>query len=242
MEVFCTSFRNLDHGFWQLLEIPFGDSVTRKGMRTMAVKSVASEKRGSCLNSCFRRLCNTSKAPVVAQRACAHTAHALQACVTGCVLSLARAWHSGWRLGLKRLEILFGEYYGFSLLGIFTLCFEKTGVKKSYVSVLSRVRLFATLWTVPARLPCAWDLPGQNAGVGCHFLLQGIFPTQGANLHHLHRKQILYHWATCEAQCILLWKAGVSGETITDLLKQFCQFGYIVCGPLLWTIWNTKQK
>ena len=67
MEVFCTSFRNLDHGFWQLLEIPFGDSVTRKGMRTMAVKSVASEKRGSCLNSCFRRLCNTSKAPVVAQ-------------------------------------------------------------------------------------------------------------------------------------------------------------------------------
>ena len=81
----------------------------------------------------------------------------------------------------------------FSLLGIFTLCFEKTGVKKSYVSVLSRVRLFATLWTVPARLPCAWDLPGQNAGVGCHFLLQGIFPTQGANLYHLHRKQILYH-------------------------------------------------
>ena len=24
--------------------------------------------------------------------------------------------------------------------------------------------------------------PGKNTGVGCHFLLQGIFPTQGSNL------------------------------------------------------------
>ena len=27
--------------------------------------------------------------------------------------------------------------------------------------------------------------PGKNTGVGCHFLLQGIFPTQGSNLHLL---------------------------------------------------------
>ena len=26
-----------------------------------------------------------------------------------------------------------------------------------------------------------WDSPGKNTGVGCHFLLQGIFPTQGLN-------------------------------------------------------------
>ena len=26
----------------------------------------------------------------------------------------------------------------------------------------------------PARLLCPWDFPGKNAGVGCHFLLQGI--------------------------------------------------------------------
>ena len=34
----------------------------------------------------------------------------------------------------------------------------------------------------PARLLCPWDLPGQNTVVGCHFLLQGIFLTQGSNL------------------------------------------------------------
>ena len=29
---------------------------------------------------------------------------------------------------------------------------------------------------------CPWDSPGKNTGVGCHFLLQEIFPTQGLNL------------------------------------------------------------
>ena len=32
------------------------------------------------------------------------------------------------------------------------------------------------------RLLCQWDSPGKNTGVGCH-ALQGIFPTQGSNLH-----------------------------------------------------------
>ena len=30
------------------------------------------------------------------------------------------------------------------------------------------------------------DFPGKNTGVGCHFLLQGIFPTQGLNSSLLH--------------------------------------------------------
>ena len=29
----------------------------------------------------------------------------------------------------------------------------------------------------PAGLLCTWDSPGKNTGVGCHALLQGIFPT-----------------------------------------------------------------
>ena len=42
------------------------------------------------------------------------------------------------------------------------------------------------------RLPCPWDFPGKNTGVGCHFLLQGIFLTQGLNLGLLHYRQMLY--------------------------------------------------
>ena len=37
------------------------------------------------------------------------------------------------------------------------------------------------LW--PARLFCPWNFPGKNTGVDCHFLLQGIFQTQGSNLY-----------------------------------------------------------
>jgi len=32
------------------------------------------------------------------------------------------------------------------------------------------------------RLLCPWDSPDKNTGVGCHALLQGIFPTQRSNL------------------------------------------------------------
>ena len=38
----------------------------------------------------------------------------------------------------------------------------------------------------PTRLLCLWGFPGKNTGVGCHFLLQGIFPTQGTKLGFLH--------------------------------------------------------
>ena len=58
-----------------------------------------------------------------------------------------------------------------------------------WVKLLSRVRHFAAPWTVAYR---PWDFPGKNTGVGCHFLLRGIFPTQGSNPGLLHCRQTLY--------------------------------------------------
>ena len=37
-----------------------------------------------------------------------------------------------------------------------------------------------------AGLLCPWDSPGKNTPVGCHFLLQGIFPTWGSKSSLLH--------------------------------------------------------
>ena len=37
-----------------------------------------------------------------------------------------------------------------------------------------------------SRLLCPWDFPGKNSGVGCHSLLQRIFPTQGSSPGLLH--------------------------------------------------------
>ena len=54
-----------------------------------------------------------------------------------------------------------------------------------YVSVcaksLHKVLLFVTLWTVAHQVLCPRDSLGKNTGVGCHDLLQGIFPIQGSN-------------------------------------------------------------
>ena len=62
------------------------------------------------------------------------------------------------------------------------------------VKSLSRARLFATPWIVACtKLFCPWDFQSKSTGVGCHFLLQGIFPTQGSNPGLSHCRQMLYH-------------------------------------------------
>ena len=53
------------------------------------------------------------------------------------------------------------------------------------------------------------DSPGNNTGVHCHALFQGIFPTQGLNLGLPHCRQILYH-------------PGHQGSPLVILLFLFC--------------------
>ena len=48
----------------------------------------------------------------------------------------------------------------------------------------------ASPWTVALQAPLSMEFPGNNTGVGSHFLLQGIFPTQRSNPCHFH----LIHW------------------------------------------------
>ena len=65
------------------------------------------------------------------------------------------------------------------------------GLWVTKVKSLSCVRLFATPWTVACQarpsMGCMFC-----SGVGCHFLLQRIFPTQGSNPGLLHCRQKLY--------------------------------------------------
>ena len=51
----------------------------------------------------------------------------------------------------------------------------------------------------PTRFVCPRNFSGKNTGVDCHFLLQGIFPTQGSNPHlcvSCSGRQIHYHCTT----------------------------------------------
>ena len=72
---------------------------------------------------------------------------------------------------------------GSSIHGIFRATVLEWGaiafspiVKQLYSNVVSHFsRILLRL------LLCPGDSPGKNSGVGCHFLLQGIFPTQRSN-------------------------------------------------------------
>ena len=54
------------------------------------------------------------------------------------------------------------------------------------------------------RLLCPWDFPSKNTGVGCRFLLQGIFPPMDwthVSCVSCIGTWILHHWAACETWC-----------------------------------------
>ena len=122
--------------------------------------------------------------------------------------------------------------YLFPLLGVISktsacplLCSNNltSALQCMWAHLLSRVQPFATLWTVgssvgSSRLLCSWNFPGKNAGVGCHFLLQGIFPTQGSNLHLL----CLLHW---QAESLPLAPCSISTQ-LKFLLLNWVHFHF----------------
>ena len=58
--------------------------------------------------------------------------------------------------------------------------------------LLSHAQHFATPWTIVHQTPLSMGIfPGKNTGVGCHALLQEIFPTQGSNPGLPHCRWIL---------------------------------------------------
>ena len=62
-----------------------------------------------------------------------------------------------------------------------------------------------------ARFLCPWNFPGKNTGIACYFLLQGIFPTQGMNLHLLcllHWQADSNYWATWEAPLLTVFSTN----------------------------------
>ena len=65
--------------------------------------------------------------------------------------------------------------------------------------LLSRVRLFTTPWTIQSM-----EFPRQEyTGVGSHYLLQGIFPSQGSNPGLPHCRRILYRLNHQKIYCVV---------------------------------------
>ena len=73
----------------------------------------------------------------------------------------------------------FQKLYFFVVLRRFIYLFAPSLVCMLGCSVMCDSLRPHGLWH--ARFLCPWNFLGKNTGVGCHFLLQGIFPTQGSN-------------------------------------------------------------
>ena len=103
----------------------------------------------------------------------------------------------------------------------------------------------------PTRLPCPWDSPGKNTGVGCHFLLQcmkvksesevsQLCPTlldpmdcslPGSSIHGIFQARVL-EWGAIAFPCTYLWKTGQFSLRVRT--RQRCLF--------LLLLINTKWK
>ena len=67
-----------------------------------------------------------------------------------------------------------------------------------------------------ARLLCPRDYPGKSTGVGCHSVLQQIFPTRGSNPGIPLCRQILYHLSHQGSPRIQEWVTHPSPENRPD--------------------------
>ena len=96
------------------------------------------------------------------------------------------------------------------------MCFLKCVhyIYSIYVHMYACVFVYPTLWShmgFGQQAPLSMDVPGKDPGVGCHFLLQRIFLTQGFNPH-------LFHLAL----------AAITNLKLTSSLLQKCIFPIII--------------
>ena len=111
----------------------------------------------------------------------------------------------------------------------------------------------------PARLLCPWDSPDKNTGVGCHTLLQEIFPTQRSNPGLPHCRRILYQLSHQGSPRILEWVADpfssrsswrrnrtrvscITGGLFYQLNYQGSPFPKAVRAQRRYTLWNIQHS
>ena len=115
------------------------------------------------------------------QRGCGEKGTLLH-CSQGCKL-VRPLWKTVWKL-LRKLKIELPYDPAIPLLGL-SLSLSQS---HSVVSDSLRPHGLQPIW-----LLCPWHSPGKTTGVGCHSLLQRIFPTHGSNSGLLHCRQIVYY-------------------------------------------------
>ena len=134
--------------------------------------------------------------------------------VSSCLSSVLEQWRVNITL---ESEILWGEWQGLSDLSTVWLLTAAEKMDKIHFVVLHGLQ--------PTRLLCPWDSLGKDAGIGCHSLLQGIFPTQGLNPSLLHYRWIFFTWSTMGDHIGALCRSDIVKKHLNALwMKYFYLF------------------
>ena len=91
-----------------------------------------------------------------------------------------------------------------------------------------------SLW--PCGFPCPWGFPGKNTGVGNHYLLQGIFLTQGSNSSLCLAGRFFTIWATKKPAFSALYHINV----FTAYLKYVASASLTDPNSIHICLWNTN--
>ena len=131
----------------------------------------------------------------------------------------------GGRTAISRLKYEIKSSSGTSLFKSTVGRMASPGIKLSMFLWVASIcaqclgRSCQTLWPhklQPAWLLYLWNFPSKNTAVGCHFLLQEIFPTQDWTLVPCIGKLIVYHWATLASNLIpVLERSPGEGNSYT---------------------------
>ena len=115
--------------------------------------------------------------------------------------------------GLRKICSVYPHRWYFIPVSIYLLIsislFLTCKIRVKFCRLTYMSNSFVTPWTLAHISPVHGEFPGKNTGVGCHFLPQGIFPTQKSSPDLLLGRQIFfsYHWTTWEVPyiCVLLY-------------------------------------
>ena len=111
--------------------------------------------------------------------------------------------------------------------------------------VVQSCLLFVTPRTVACQSPLSMEFSRQEYGLCCHFLLQGMFLTQGSNLGLLHCRQTLY-WLSHPRNPLTKTLPGLSGRGTKgnhNLIRSFTSFLFVTQSEVFtkYYQWFSKQ-
>ena len=101
---------------------------------------------------------------------------------------------------------------------------------------------FVTPWIVAHQAPLSMGFPGKNAGVGCHFLLQGIFPPRDRTQVSCLASNLFTVWAPSDqirwpsshlilCRPLLLLPPSIRVFSTMEALKYFPNSIVLICLP-----------